>query len=128
MEQKKNRFLFSSLGVHRYLSLISHSKVVIGNSSSGIIEAPFLGKPVVNIGDRQKGRSSSGHVLHVAENSHEIKQAIEKSLDAHFINQLENQSTLYGDGRSASRVVAKFEEIDLSDMIQKEFYDIEFSL
>lgn len=125
VEKKSNRFLFNSLGTHRYLSLLSLCRMVIGNSSSGIIEAPFLGKPVVNIGDRQKGRASSDHVIHCVEKKEHLLKAFDKCLDSQFLNCIKVPSKVYGNGRTAELIVRKLEELDLSDMIRKSFFDIE---
>ena len=61
-----NWLVVSSLGIHRYLSAMKYAKVIIGNSSSGIFEAPSLGVPTVNIGDRQKGRMMAESIISCA--------------------------------------------------------------
>lgn len=99
--------LFTSLGQLRYLSLMKQVDLVAGNSSSGIIEAPFMNKTVVNVGDRQKGRATSQHVLHVAGNSQEIFKTLEHGLSASFQGQLKSFKSIYGDGESGIRIADK---------------------
>ena len=92
--------LYSSLGQIRYLSLMKHADLVIGNSSSGIVEAPFMGTPVVNIGNRQKGRHICRNVINCASNRKEIATALEKAVTSEkFVD------TYWGDGHSSERIV-----------------------
>ena len=76
--------IFASLGARRYLSLLRHADVVVGNSSSGIVEVPSAGIPTVDIGMRQRGRTSAGSVIHCGTTSAEISQAIRHALDPGF--------------------------------------------
>ena len=92
-----------SLGQLRYLSFMREVEVIIGNSSSGIVEAPFLGIPVINIGNRQKGRYQCGNILQCEANKNDIKIAIEKILtlkksDAKDLN-------YWGNGHTSERVL-----------------------
>ena len=97
--------LFTSLGQRRYLSYMRQAEGVLGNSSSGIVEAPFLGIPVVNIGDRQKGRHLCQNVIQCGRSFNEIKTAIEVML-----KQPKIIDTYYGDGHTASKVVAHIKQ------------------
>lgn len=97
-------YLFTSLGQLRYLSLMNKVDVVAGNSSSGIIEAPFMEKAVVNVGDRQKGRASSQHVIHVSGDNQKIFEALELALSKNFQEQAHNTQGIYGDGESGPRI------------------------
>lgn len=117
-------FTFKSLGQLRYLSLMKISDVVAGNSSSGIIEAPFMNKAVVNVGDRQKGRTSSEHVIHVSGEQQEISQAMTKALSMEFQTRLSTFSSLYGDGKSSVRIADEVMRQDLTKLLPKKFYDI----
>lgn len=92
--------LFTSLGQRRYLSFMQQAAGVIGNSSSGIVEAPFLGIPVVNIGDRQKGRHLCKNVIQCDRSKSGIQSAIEKML-----RQPKTVDTYYGDGHTAARII-----------------------
>ncbi len=121
-----NLHVFTSLGVQRYLSLMKHAEFVIGNSSSGIIEAPAFHIPTVNIGDRQRGRLQSESIINCGSDTKEIVCAIETAIsDAHKEKCLSVISK-YGDGHSAIRIAAKAVEIVRSGRIdlKKKFYDL----
>ena len=94
--------LFTSLGQRRYLSFMRQAAGVIGNSSSGIVEAPFLGIPVVNIGDRQKGRHLCKNVIQCERDFVSIKDAFRKML-----TQSKTVDTYYGDGHTSTIVIEK---------------------
>lgn len=93
--------VFASLGQLRYLSLMAQVDAVVGNSSSGLYEAPSFGVPTVDIGDRQKGRLSAASVIHCVARTGAIRQAVERALT------LDCSSVVnpYGDGLSAPRIV-----------------------
>lgn len=97
--------LFTSLGQRRYLSFMRQAAGVLGNSSSGIVEAPFMGIPVVNIGDRQKGR-------HLCKNVIQCGRSYDEIFDA--VNRMQAQpkmvDTYYGDGHTAEKVIAHIKE------------------
>ena len=101
--------LYASLGQIRYLSFMKHADMVIGNSSSGIIEAPFMGTPVVNIGDRQKGRHICRNVICCGRSQGEILNAILKADKMERII-----DTYWGDGHSSERIVAEIKKYLLS--------------
>lgn len=117
---------FNSLGQHRYLSTLSHADLVIGNSSSGLIEVPYFKIPTVNIGDRQKGRLSPVSVINCIAKSGNIKQAIEKALSIEFKQSLQNIKYPYGDRTTevASKIVEVIKTVNSYDLIQKTFYDL----
>jgi len=94
--------LFTSLGQRRYLSFMRQASGVIGNSSSGIVEAPFLGIPVVNIGDRQKGRHLCKNVIQCNRDMTSIEDAFIKML-----TQSKMVDTYYGDGNTSTFVIEK---------------------
>lgn len=100
-EESKYR-LFTSLGQRRYLSYMRQTAGVIGNSSSGIVEAPFLGIPVVNIGDRQKGRHLCKNVIQCNRDLASIEDAFHKML-----TQPKMVDTYYGDGHTSVFVIEK---------------------
>lgn len=97
--------LFTSLGQRRYLSFMQQTMGVIGNSSSGIVEAPFLGIPVINIGDRQKGRHLCKNVIQ----SDRTKEAIEEAFNKIF-TQPKIVDTYYGDGHTSEFIITKLKE------------------
>jgi len=97
--------LYSSLGQRRYLSFMQQAVGVIGNSSSGIVEAPFLGIPVINIGDRQKGRHLCKNVIQCDR----TKDSIAESFDKMF-TQPKIVDTYYGDGHTSEFIITKLKE------------------
>ena len=117
----------ASLGQDRYLSAMRYADAVIGNSSSGIIEAPFLKTPSINIGTRQLGRIRANSVIDCTENAHEIAAAITKALTGEFRCAVADMDSPFGDGTASSRMLAILKSVDLTDICEKPFYDVEFS-
>jgi len=110
-----------------FLSLMSHSSLMIGNSSSGIREAPSFKLLVINIGSRQNGRLRAKNVIDVDHDVIAIKEAINKTFyNQDFKNSLKDLKNPYGDGFAAKRIVDILEQIELNQsLIQKEIcYDI----
>lgn len=97
---RDNVYLSTNLGLQRYLSAMKIVDIVIGNSSSGIIEAPFIGTPTLNIGVRQKGRLSADSVIHCGVASEDIRNRIDRILSGNF-----GPDLLYGDGYCAEKLV-----------------------
>lgn len=96
---------FSVLGHLRYLSLLRQADVVVGNSSSGIIEAPAVGTPTVDIGDRQKGRPAPRSVIRAAATATEVRAALARALDPSFRASLDGMPLVYdGDVKVPSRI------------------------
>ncbi len=113
----------TALGQRGYFSAVRIADVVIGNSSSGLIEVPALKKPTVNIGDRQKGRLRGPTVIDCAENSVQIAQAIRKALSAEFRATLETAQSPYGDGTASTRIKETLAQVDLTTLSRKPFFD-----
>lgn len=97
--------VLASLGRTRYLSAMAACDVVVGNSSSGIIEAPSFGKPTVDIGDRQAGRARAASVIHSEPERATIASAIEQALSAESQDVAAARVNPYGDGHAAERIV-----------------------
>ncbi|QXE00955.1 UDP-N-acetylglucosamine 2-epimerase [Terribacillus sp. DMT04] len=114
------RKLFSSLGQMRYLSLLKHASVVIGNSSSALIEAPYLKTPAVNIGNRQKGRARPVCVIDSLADTASIRRAIDKSLNYDF--EIEKSHEIFGDGSTSKKIVDVLRNLEINSP-GKEFYD-----
>jgi len=112
---------FSTIPFNEFINILKHSSALIGNSSSGIIEAPFLHIPSINIGTRQEGRLHSASVIDVSYNKNQIKKAINKTInDKKFLNKIKKLKSLYGDGHSSDKIVDILEKINLEDIpIQK---------
>ncbi len=116
-----NAYIFTSLSIEDYLGLLKYSEVLIGNSSSGIIEAPSLNIPTVNIGDRQKGRVRAESVIDCEPLIENIEEVIKRVL-----NQKWDCENPYGNGDSSEKIlleIKKFFEKEIS--LKKKFYDKE---
>lgn len=125
----RNIHVVASLGVLRYLSLVKGAQFVLGNSSSGIVEAPALKVPTVNIGDRQRGRLQSESIINCKANKESICKAIDKAISREFQNSCKSVKSPYGDGHAAEKIGKKIVEVILKDKInlKKSFYNIEVS-
>ncbi len=118
-----NLHVYTSLGVRRYLSLMKHSEFVLGNSSSGIVEAPAFQIPTVNIGNRQKGRLRSESILDCGESAEEIIKTVKQALSPEFQRVCQNARNHYGDGHAAERIADKVVEVLEEGIdIRKSFY------
>ncbi|NAY91645.1 UDP-N-acetylglucosamine 2-epimerase (hydrolyzing) [Muricauda sp. JGD-17] len=122
-KNKDRAVAFTSLGQLRYLSALKHVDFVVGNSSSGILEAPYFKTPTINIGDRQKGRLMSESVISCAPVYKEISEAIVKAVDSVFLSKIQRQENIYGDGDATRRIMSELKKIDFSK-VKKSFYDI----
>ncbi|RNB53846.1 UDP-N-acetylglucosamine 2-epimerase (hydrolyzing) [Brevibacillus gelatini] len=114
----------TSLGQLRYLSAIQHCDIVLGNSSSGLIEVPYFKKPTVNIGIRQQGRLKPGSVIDCNESKEDIIAAIKKALTPAFQESLRTVELPFGDGFAAVKVKDILANIELEGIVMKSFYDL----
>lgn len=124
-----NWIVVSSLGVIRYLSAVKFAKVVIGNSSSGIVEAPIMGTPTVNIGDRQAGRMLADSVICCKANKEEIVKAIQVGCSPEFQNLAKHVKSPFGDGTTSRKIyetILKYLKQDYN-LYRKSFCDIKFA-
>lgn len=123
----KNIYLFNSLGMKRYLSAMKYSRVVIGNSSSGLVEAPCFGIPTINIGERQKGRLQGESVINCEPTQVSIKQSLDLALSEEYLIKARKTINPYGNGDTSNKVVKVIKEYIINDKInlQKNFYDYE---
>lgn len=117
---------FTSLGQLRYLSAMKYCEFVIGNSSSGIIEAPTLKKPTINIGDRQKGRMQSASVINCNPQKNEISNAIKRALSHSFLSSISNMTNPYGNGKTSEKILQVIKKyLENSDKnLKKSFFDL----
>lgn len=111
-----------SLGSARYLSAVSMAAAVVGNSSSGIIEAPAFGVPTLNIGARQQGRLAAESILHVNPEREAIIDALNSALTAEFKSRCETCVNPYGQGDASRTIVQRLENDDIPR--HKHFYDL----
>src|SRR2546423_1538700 len=109
--------LVASLGDRVYLSLLRHADVMVGNSSSGLIEAPSFALPVVNVGSRQDGRLRGDNVLDVPPDRDAILRALETALAPDFRERLRDRPNPYGDGAAAPRIVRVLRDTPLGDVL-----------
>lgn len=123
----KHKF-FRNLGQVVYLSCLKNFDIMIGNSSSGIIEAPSFKLPVVNIGDRQKGRVRAKNVIDVGYSKSSIEKAVKKALSHAFRNRIRNIKNpydRYSDGKTSYRIKEKLRKLKVDDdLVKKKFHDI----
>ena len=115
---------FLSLGQLRYLSAITNVSVVLGNSSSGLIEVPVFNKPTVNIGDRQKGRLRASSVIDCEENVTSISSAIDKALSEGFQKTLGQVHHPYKSGDASKTISKTLKSFNLDGILAKGFYDL----
>lgn len=124
-DMRKDRVVCcTSLGQLRYLSAMKHAAAVVGNSSSGILEAPVLKASTVNIGDRQKGRLRFPSVIDCAEEKGAIVAAIQKALSEDFRQGLEDMIIPHSDGNIAVRIKNVLRDVPLERLFQKQFFDL----
>lgn len=112
-----------SLGFRRYLGALGRATAIIGNSSSGIIEAPAFGVPTVNIGARQLGRLAADSVLHCVPDANAIREAIATAVSPDFAIRCKCVANPYGQGSAAEQIVRVLEGRPAT--FQKHFYDLE---
>lgn len=116
---------FISLGQVKYLSLLKYACLMVGNSSSGLIEAPSFALPVVNIGNRQDGRIKGKNVIDVPDCKHYmIVDAVNKALTEDFMKAIKNSKNPYGTGNASFKIVETLKAIDLNSIIKKRFQDM----
>lgn len=116
---------FTSLGQLRYLSALQYVDAMIGNSSSGLLEAPSFKIPTINIGDRQRGRIMAESVIQCDSSSQDIEAAINKAISIEFKKTLKTVENPYkGKETPSEEIVNVLKSIDLKDILKKPFYDL----
>ena len=119
--------LVENLGTQGYFSLMNQATAMVGNSSSGIIEAPSVGLPVVNIGTRQQGRVRSKDIIDVSYSSYEIVAGIKKAIAPGFRARLAGVPNPYGNGQASDIIVRHVKNVSLDHrLISKQFVDVPF--
>jgi GDP/UDP-N,N'-diacetylbacillosamine 2-epimerase (hydrolysing) len=121
--------IFVSLGQIRYISLLKYAAVMVGNSSSGMIEAPAFKLPVVNIGDRQRGRIKAKNIINVVQcDKVQLTRAIQKALSAEFRKTLAGMKNPYvRDGNASKQIVETLKCFNKKDtFMKKKFFDVRF--
>lgn len=121
-ENSQRCFASSSLGQINYYSALSYCDLIVGNSSSGIIEAASAKVPSVNIGDRQLNRSAANSVINSKNSKNDIVKAIKKGLSENFKNKKNIYNNPYGEGKTSEDIISWLKSIDFKD--RKIFYDL----
>lgn len=124
VNEGENRYFFESLGQKRYLSMLRYVDGVIGNSSSGLTEAPSMKIGTINIGDRQKGRIQASSILNCAAKESEISKSLEVMYSEDFKAKIKSTINPYGTGGSSGKIVRILKEIELEGLIMKSFNDL----
>ena len=125
VSNKKNSVAFTSLGMERYLCALQHIDAVVGNSSSGLLEAPSFKIPTINVGDRQKGRIQASSVVNCEPNENSILKALDIIYSSSFQNNLKNTKNPYEGYETSNNIITTLLETNLDTIIKKSFWDIE---
>lgn len=121
--KNKKWHVFSALGAQKYLSLLSHASAVVGNSSSGLLEAPALRVPTVNIGPRQDGRIQAPSVLTCGTSRGEIEAAISRVTTAEFLASFEGMESPYGGVGASDKIIRLLETTVFDKLRYKNYWD-----
>ena len=121
--EKPSAHLIANLSTQAYFSLMANAAAMVGNSSSGIIEAASVGLPVVNVGNRQRGRLRAGNVIDVSYDAADIGKGIARALSDEFRQSLTGMTNPYGDGQAAGRIVEGLKRFSAEELIPKRFVD-----
>lgn len=114
----KNFYIAKNLPGLLFVNLLRHASVLLGNSSAGILEAPFIGLPVINIGQRQQSRAHGNNVQFVPHNENAIIQAIDRAIfDKDYQEQVKNGPSPYGDGKSTKRIIEILENLEIDSKL-----------
>ena len=124
----KKSIAFSSLGQLRYLSAMQFVDAVVGNSSSGLIEASSFKIATINIGDRQKGRIKAKSVIDCLPKKNNIKNSFKKIYSKDFQKLLNNVKNPYDNGFSSKKIIKVLKNIKIENLLKKNFYNIDFNL
>ncbi|MBT4968443.1 MAG: UDP-N-acetylglucosamine 2-epimerase (hydrolyzing), partial [Bacteroidetes bacterium] len=120
----KNSIAFTSMGQLNYLSSMKYVDAVVGNSSSGVLEAPSFKIGTINIGDRQKGRIIAKSIINCSPDRGSILKAIEKLYSADFSRDLKSLVNPIDGGIVSDKIIDKIKSIDCNQYIKKEFFDL----
>jgi GDP/UDP-N,N'-diacetylbacillosamine 2-epimerase (hydrolysing) len=125
----KKAVVTTNLGSRMYLGLLKSVSALIGNSSSGIIEAASFATPVVNIGDRQKGRLRGKNVIDVVNTKDAIIEGIKKAVDPSFVGRIKGMNNIYDYGIPSQTIVEVLKSIELSpSILRKQLIDLPSTL
>lgn len=123
-ENRDKSVAFTSLGQLRYLSALKHVDAVVGNSSSGLTEAPSFKIGTVNIGDRQKGRVKAISVIDCDSNQVAISNALSRLYSSEFKDLMADVKNPYGEGSASKSIIKIIKNTELDGIIKKKFFDL----
>lgn len=116
--------VFVTLGDLNYLSLLQFVDIVIGNSSSGIVEVPYFHKPSINIGNRQTKRLRASTIIDCSGHGDSIVNAIKKALSPDFQAGLSHPTLQYKQDKTVEKITTIIKQTDLNKLMMKQFYDV----
>ncbi len=126
VHSRNNAHMVVNVGTEIYFSLMHYAAAMVGNSSSGIIEAASFKLPVVNIGNRQRGRLHGRNVIDVGYTESEILKGVSLATSSEFKESIVNMSNPYGDGHAAERILGKLKAVNVDErLLMKHFYSNE---
>lgn len=121
--RNRNLFFFDSVGQQNYLSLLSGAKFVLGNSSSGLLEAPSFKVPTINVGTRQDGRPRANSVIDVECDETSITEAVSRALSEDFLCSIENLQNPYGQPGASAKISDILASLDDSKLLPKNYFE-----
>jgi GDP/UDP-N,N'-diacetylbacillosamine 2-epimerase (hydrolysing) len=124
---RHNVRVYTSLGQLRYLSCMKYVDVVVGNSSSGLAEAPSMGIATINIGNRQKGRLSASSVINCEPTQQSISEALSTVFDPSFRSTITTTKNPYGSGGASEKIVKIIKNHDLKNLLKKSFFNLDLT-
>ena len=124
--KRKNCYLFKTLGQKKYFSCLKYAELMIGNSSSGLLEMPTFKKFSINIGERQSGRNKAKSVIDCSPKTKSIIKAIKFSLNYTNKKKIKNVVNPYGTGGASKKIIKILKRKNFRNLILKEFFNIKF--
>ena len=121
---RNNTVAFTSMGQLNYLSALQFMDAVVGNSSSGLLEAPSFNIGTIDIGDRQKGRIKADSVISCSPKKEDINKSLKKLYSKGFQNIVKNVKNPYGSGGASQKIISIIKDINLEEILKKPFYDL----
>jgi len=123
-KQQTNVQFFNSVGQQNYLSLLSRANFVLGNSSSGLLEAPSFGTTTINIGGRQDGRPRASSVVDVECEETQLVKVIQSVISASPGSTLQSVENAYGNPGASKKITEILDALDLNNLLPKRFFDL----
>jgi GDP/UDP-N,N'-diacetylbacillosamine 2-epimerase (hydrolysing) len=124
VDKNNNAYAFESLGQLNYLSCLAIVDGIVGNSSSGILEAPTFKVGTINIGERQLGRTQSVSVINVRANKESIEKALKKLFSPEFKSTLSDCTSPYGEGGASRKILRVLSDLEHEKNLHRSFYDL----